>query len=504
MALSFLSSVAASRRFGASPPPPPPPVSGDPYFYAVPLLCRFENATNWQVNDGFKGGSFVAAANFAFISDGPFIDFGAGWHSSGTATTEFATFTHDYYYSNFVGAFTIEAWFYKGNSTTTVQHGIFAKYTTSGNQRAWAIIVEGDKLRGLFSNSGSSFTDLTSVTTFPENEWVHVCLERNTDNLIRLYENGVVKGSITFSGRIFNNSGSDMLLNGYNEDNGRPDNRVAFARITRGVARYNGPFTVPIDPFPAAQSNTLAPPDIANKEYHFDASEGIYSDAGVTLAEDLDTVAQWDNQGTEENAQQTTAANRPVYRTNGLNNQPFIRCAAVDAQFFEDILFTQPSGTFELDTYLAIAVTDNIAPTGFKALMGHNSGTSSKVTAYFRDTANEEIVFHRFNNRIGNVINPQIIAAAVGLEADGGESWARLHLRQNGAIIKDGTETQTPPSTEITAAEFLRHTGLSGNAYFDGDLYEFMLIRFPSNVRLLDDIELYLSAKYGVTITLRT
>ena len=67
---------------------------------------------------------------------------------------------------------------------------------------------------------------------------------------MRLYLDGVVVGSATVTGALFNNSTQNLDIAGHANANGQADNRIDEVRVTRNQARYNGAFTPPTDAFP--------------------------------------------------------------------------------------------------------------------------------------------------------------------------------------------------------------------------------------------------------------
>lgn len=512
LSFSFLGGVSASALRGPfvpgpGPGPGPGPIEDDPYFYAVPALFPFENSSNWLDNVGYVGGSATANGSFSFISGGPFTDYGAGGRTS-TGSSSNGRMNHNNAFTGFPGAFTVECWYYLG-STLGTQHGIFSKYTTNGNQRAWALVVEGadsNKLRALWSFNGSGFVDLQSNDGVPLNEWFHCCLERNADNLMRLYLNGEVVASTISSGTLFNNPDAQLLLNGYNTASASNNNRISQARITRGVARYNGAFNVPTEPFDTAQSALVLPPDVKNKLYHFDASRDVFKDTEETPAENNDTVRVWGNQGLNEDAQQSSESIRPLYKTGGLNGKPYVQ--GDGARYFEDIAFTQPAGVFTLDPWFVAIVTHNVdfETQNFHGILGNSANAFAKVSFYFRDAEDNQIHLQRIANRRGNVTNPQIIIGAVGRNSNQSDNWSRAAVYQNGNQLHDGSETQTPNGAEITATNFMRHTGLTGGSSpIIGDIYEIAIVKVENesdgpSVAAMREWERYFSVKYGITL----
>lgn len=245
-----------------------------------------------------------------------------------------------------------------------------------------------------------------------------------------------------------------------------------------------------------------------NLLFRFAANKNVWSDlAKTTLAANGAPVAAWSNLGSGAAAQQTTLANRPTFRTGGLNGRPYLECVAATGQFFEDIDFTQPSGFTSFRYFTVFAVTDQVAGlTSFPALIGSNiTTTGGKVAVYFRDTLDAQIHAFKSAIRVGNVSNPQLLMATVGRSALGATSnpYSRFWLRQNKInIFSAETQSTNASSSAVATTQFLRCTGLGGAPLgnFNGRLYEFLLYEGTLSDATTFAIENFLASKYGLAI----
>lgn len=243
-----------------------------------------------------------------------------------------------------------------------------------------------------------------------------------------------------------------------------------------------------------------------NLLFRFAANKNVWSDlAKTTLAANGAPVAAWGNLGSGAAAQQATLANRPTFRTGGLNGRPYLECVATTGQYFEDIDFTQPTGFTSFRYFTVFAVTDQIAGlTGFPALIGSSiTTTGGKVAVYFRDTVDAQIHAFKSAIRFGNVSSPQLLMATVGRSASGATTtpYARFWLRQNKVnIFSAETQTTNPNSSAVATTQFMRCTGLGaapiGN--FNGRLYEFLLYEGTLSDATTFAIENFLVSKYGL------
>ena len=264
----------------------------------------------------------------------------------------------------------------------------------------------------------------------------------------------------------------------------------------------------------ASGSGSLAPgapdPDAGfvwpnNLLYHFRSTSGVFSDtAGTISAGNGDPVGRWGNQGSREDAQQNTAARRPLLRTGGLNGRPYLACDQSQQQFFEDLAFSQPSGFTAIDPLTVFLVSDTVVPASYPAVLGAPAANGGKVGFYFRPQADAQIHFAKSQVRVGTVANPQIVMATIGRNAAGTTSTpaVRLWVRQNGVdIFNASQQTSNLPSTAIAATQFLRSSGIAETGgYFDGRIYEILLYQGTLDNATTFAIEAFLGAKYAISL----
>jgi len=80
--------------------------------------------------------------------------------------------------------------------------------------------------------------------------WYDFCVEKNSAGKIRIYFNGVMKGSNTPANSAIFNAGAPLQV--FNHGGAPPSGYVAHLRITKGVARYNSDagYTPSTGPYP--------------------------------------------------------------------------------------------------------------------------------------------------------------------------------------------------------------------------------------------------------------
>lgn len=138
--------------------------------------------------------------------------------------------------------FTIECWVYMvaGAGGTTI-----ARW--NGDENAfwfWVSTVQGIDV---YLNN-TAIPEVTGGTVTPD-QWHHVCLVRNGNDLRSFIDGQQVGTTATFTDPI--NTSAATLRIGWDAEINPPFNgRIDELRISKGVARYTGNFTPPTAPFP--------------------------------------------------------------------------------------------------------------------------------------------------------------------------------------------------------------------------------------------------------------
>tara|TARA_R110000772_G_scaffold30806_12_gene76534 strand:+ start:7508 stop:9595 length:2088 start_codon:yes stop_codon:yes gene_type:complete len=147
------------------------------------------------------------------------------------------------------GDFTVECWV-RFNSIPT-ESAFVGQYDTAGNDRSW--MLWRNNANGLifnWSTNGTNFFASSAAWSPSTGVWYAVAADRSGGTL-RVYVDGAVHSSTTsISTDVLNNSAVDLHIgdqaNGGREMNGWIDE----VRVTKGVARYAGAYTVRTKGFP--------------------------------------------------------------------------------------------------------------------------------------------------------------------------------------------------------------------------------------------------------------
>jgi hypothetical protein len=103
-------------------------------------------------------------------------------------------------------------------------------------------------------SDGSTITTATTGGTWALSTYRHVAISRVGNTLYSLF-NGASLGSISVSGITLMNSTGPLIIGAYGPDPGSTfpwKGWIVAVRITKGVGRYSGSYTVPTGPFPTS------------------------------------------------------------------------------------------------------------------------------------------------------------------------------------------------------------------------------------------------------------
>jgi hypothetical protein len=147
------------------------------------------------------------------------------------------------------GQFTVEAWV-RPTSTPSGLRAIMAHWANA-SPIEWWFGWNGNALILYYSTDGSNALGPISGAYTPTiNVWVHVAVDRDASNTVRIYAGGTVLVTTTVAAAFYSTTGTNLYI-GDDGSVGRAfAGQIDDLRITKGVARYAGAFTPPIAPFP--------------------------------------------------------------------------------------------------------------------------------------------------------------------------------------------------------------------------------------------------------------
>lgn len=212
----------------------------------------------------------------------------------------------------------------------------------------------------------------------------------------------------------------------------------AYLRLTRG----------------AGSGFTLA--DLGAKlKLDLDASVGVFSDAGSTLAVNNDLAYQWNDQsGNGSNVLQTTSGDRPTFKTNIIDGLPIVR--------FVNAVTTMKMVSAALGANISQPVT--IFAVIIPTVAGAGAGNNQYFTGL--DAGNRNVMFVFSGNHTlyaGSILSgPAATASPTIVSAifDGGSSAVR---------VNNGSDTTGSAGT-LTLGGYSIGNDAAGSFGFDGDI----------------------------------
>ncbi|MFQ6017934.1 MAG: phage tail protein [Kiloniellaceae bacterium] len=127
-------------------------------------------------------------------------------------------------------------------------------FGNTGGQQSWELTVDNTQVAFRYKEAVGALQTFSVAQTLSLNTWYHLCAERDEDNNLRLYVDGLVIGTRANVTETFQNVGvlftvgKRDVITGQNDFDGWIDN----VRVTKGIARYQGSFTPPTLAFPVA------------------------------------------------------------------------------------------------------------------------------------------------------------------------------------------------------------------------------------------------------------
>ena len=258
------------------PPPPPAPMQGVVALHGFGAPDVTGSGDPWRVDESLNNANIIAtgtsAGRYPATTDATEYTVGDtglkyGTGSFGRLLTGAASVGNIAHSNNFIfsGAFTVECWA-NMQSSSSFDGGLISKWgygagNVTGNSWIMYMAQDTDLVTALLSLDGSNTAlTLTSNITRTPDTWQHFALERNNSNVVRLYIDGAVVAQGTLSGALYNNDPNPLIYGAgptylFSVAAGW---RIDDARITNGVAQYNGAFTPPTQPHARPNSNAVS------------------------------------------------------------------------------------------------------------------------------------------------------------------------------------------------------------------------------------------------------
>ncbi len=232
---------------------------------------------------------------------------------------------------------------------------------------------------------------------------------------------------------------------------------------------------------------------ISNIFMWYKSDQLVYKDSN-TLAINNDPVQLWLDQTINTyDAEQNTLANRPVYKTGGINGLPYIEFTGGSSQYFN------VSSLVGNNMDLSVIVVHDAVNSG--------GATDNEVLVSFTNGGGGTFGFYHIDNEIGFLDSVAIrdgstytkfATAQSGLQA---YTYKFVNDANGKAFWLDGVSTGTPVSASgvssvNNATIGAHHTGSAG--YYNGRIYEIIVYNNNLSPADLTNLHNYLIAKYSL------
>ena len=175
----------------------------------------------------------------------PFLSGASPYGITFNGTNQYLTVANSFM-NGITGTYTIEGWFNftsvpSGNAYNTA-YGILSSYISTQQWHSWSVgISSGNYAAVILNRDGSSFPTITTSITFQTGVWVHIAFVNDTNNLVTMYINGAVAGSVATSGT-WSTAATGTYIGTYASTTGWFKGTMNSLRVTN-TAVYSGAFT---------------------------------------------------------------------------------------------------------------------------------------------------------------------------------------------------------------------------------------------------------------------
>jgi hypothetical protein len=232
-------------------------VTGDPYYANVALLLHAEGSGSVTTGNLLDNGPNTLSP--ASITGSPSYITPAKWGISSIAGfgSSVALYADSALWAFGSGDWTIECWAYYSGGSSGFAQGYTQFFMGQSNgllsvaNSAWGLgyTAIGKPYVSIIGASQTPY-DMTGTTTLTSDTWHHIAATR-VGNTVRLFLNGAVEATNSITESVQDVPGQ-LAICGYG-NSGWPYNSGAVIddiRITKGVGRYSGTYTVPSAAFP--------------------------------------------------------------------------------------------------------------------------------------------------------------------------------------------------------------------------------------------------------------
>lgn len=218
------------------------PGSADPFFANVVLLNHFDSGA--FATDSSSYGHTLSSSVGSVTNDTTTFKWGTGSAKFNGASCLVVNGNSPAEFNFSTGDWTIECWVYP-TSAAGVQSLIIQRGAT--NQAFWLLLDTGIP-RLQCNQAGSTVINRVGSSALSLNSWHHVAATRSGD-IFYLLADGALLSTGGATGSLDYVNTATLAFGAYPAGGNYLNGNLDDVRITKGVARYTGAYTVPTGPF---------------------------------------------------------------------------------------------------------------------------------------------------------------------------------------------------------------------------------------------------------------
>jgi hypothetical protein len=252
--------------------------------------------------------------------------------------------------------------------------------------------------------------------------------------------------------------------------------------------------------FSLASSLIPGPGGVAATTVWLRADEGVYNNAGTTLATNTQTVQQWVTTGGlgAATAQQPTNANKPTFRTNVANGNPVVRFANTTFLDFGNLGI---SGTSDLSMTMVFKPTVTTGGTfndsNGRYMIDRINSTAQRISLKLLSTGKIGFQEQTDAGAVDGVSTTTSVSTTTMQIVDFYRDYSvRYGIYYNGSqegTLAESGGTLTFPNPRLGALP-------AGNGGLTGDIAEYIFFNRDITTLERNRIDSYLAIKYGITL----
>lgn len=414
--------------------------------------ASFASVTTLLHGDGANGSTLITDNASAFTPAGYFDSSGDSLAYANPAALTLAA-----------GDFTVETWVFF-NSLNAANNIIFDGRPTSTSGAYPTLYATATSLRWYTSSADR----VTGSFTWTPGTWYHVAAVRSSGST-RLYVNGAQVGSaFTDATNYINGAGRPTIGgHGFNTATAGLDGYLRDFRVTKGVARYTGPFTPPSTPLPTGGDD----PSWASVSLLLPMATDFTDVSANALAATVNGDAKIaTNAVPYGGAQISTAQSRfggAAMSFNGASSRIQLGRAG-------DPVYNIGTADFTIECWIYPTVAAGTSANG-GIYSAWNGGAANAFLLYIQSgTGNSRITFYtQAQTTLLQSTNPVTLNAWTHVAVCRSSGSTRMYI--NGVLESTSTAsyTMTPSAAApVTVGAYWQASAVEGTSYFNGFIDE--------------------------------